>query len=132
MSLDFTTESVVVKTESIYQEAYSKPLEELFIFAYRIRITNNGKVPARLLRRRWLVTDAAGQLREVEGEGVVGQQPLIMPGQYHEYVSWIQLATPMGTMEGNYIMERPDENGGAEEFSVMVPKMLHFAPELSN
>ncbi|MEM9836508.1 MAG: Co2+/Mg2+ efflux protein ApaG [Bacteroidota bacterium] len=134
MSLpDYTTQPLSVSTESIYQYAYSKPLEDLYVFAYRIKISNQGKVPAKLLRRHWIVTNAAGQVREVEGEGVVGQQPLIMPGQSHEYVSWIQLSTPLGAMEGSYIMERPTSSPNeTEEFSVPVPRFVHVAPELYN
>jgi len=133
MSLqDFTTQPVSVSAVSIYQPNYSKPLENQYVFAYRIRITNHGKIPTRLLRRHWIVTDAAGEIREVEGEGVVGKQPLILPGDTHEYVSWIQLSTPLGAMEGSYLMERQLETGEVKHFNATVPRFLHIAPELNN
>lgn len=134
MSLsDNTTQPIDVAVESIYQPVYSKPLEDLYVFAYRIVITNHGAVPTKLLRRHWVVTDAAGQVREVEGEGVVGQQPTILPGQYHEYVSWIQLATPMGAMEGDFTMERSSgDDLGRVEFQAKIPRFTHVAPELFN
>lgn len=134
MSLpDYTTQPVAVSVESFYQKDYSKPLDDLYVFAYRIRISNQGNFPARLLRRHWLVTDGAGQIREVEGEGVVGQQPIILPGEHHEYISWIQLSTPIGAMEGSYTMEKINGNEGPTElFSAHIARFLHFAPELAN
>lgn len=134
MSLsDNTTQPISVAVQSYYQPIYSKPLEELYVFAYRIMISNHGNSPAKLLRRHWIVTDAAGQVREVEGEGVVGQQPTILPGQSYEYTSWIQLATPIGTMHGTFAMERPAENGlGVEAFQAVIPRFTHVAPELYN
>ena len=134
MSLsDNTTQPIDVAVESIYQPVYSKPLEDLYVFAYRIVITNHGTLPAKLLRRHWVVTDATGQVREVEGEGVVGQQPTILPGQYHEYVSWIQLATPIGTMEGDFTMESSSiDDLGRTEFKAEIPRFTHVAPELFN
>lgn len=132
MSLsDNTTQPIDVSVESIYQPVYSKPLEELFVFAYRIVISNHGAWPVKLLRRHWVVTDAAGQVREVEGEGVVGQQPTILPGQNYEYVSWIQLATPIGAMHGDFTMERT-KGGETEEFQAPIPRFTHVAPELFN
>jgi len=119
----------------MYQPDYSKPIEGLFVFAYRMHITNHGTTPARLLRRRWRITDGTGQVREVEGEGVVGQQPLILPGQTHSYVSWIQLAIPLGTMEGDYTMEgllSPNPHDTPQQFKVPIPRFLHLAPELAN
>jgi ApaG protein len=134
MSLsDNTIQPIDVAVESTYQPVYSKPLEELYVFAYKIVITNHSSQPAKLLRRHWIVTDAAGQVREVEGEGVVGQQPTIGPGENYEYVSWIQLATPIGAMEGDFTMERPTKNGlGLAEFKAPIPRFTHVAPELFN
>lgn len=127
-----TSQEVTVTAESLYQEAYSNPAEQQYVFAYRIRIANNGDRPVTLLSRVWEVTDAAGERRLVEGEGVVGEQPEIMPGQFHEYTSWVQFETPIGAMEGHYIMRRIGRNGQEELFPAIVPRFLNIAPEMLN
>ncbi len=127
-----TTQEVTVSAESIYQPSYSKPVEDQYVFAYRIQITNNGALPVTLLSRVWRVTDAAGGRRLVEGEGVVGEQPEILPGDSHEYTSWVQFETPIGTMDGHYIMRRVSRNGQEELFPVSVPRFLNIAPEVLN
>ncbi|MFT7119855.1 MAG: ApaG protein [Neolewinella sp.] len=127
-----TTQEVTVSAESVYQEAYSDPAKMQYVFAYRIRITNNSAVPVTLLARAWEVIDATGERKLVEGEGVVGEQPEIMPGQYHEYTSWVQFETPMGAMQGSYSMRRNNSRGREEFFPVQVPKFLHLAPEILN
>jgi len=127
-----TTQDVTVSAESHYQEGYSKPAEEQFVFSYLIRIENKGSHSVRLLSRAWEVIDAAGNRRLVEGDGVVGQQPDILPGHAHEYTSWVQFETPLGAMQGNYLMVRTDSRGNEEFFQVEVPRFLHEAPELLN
>jgi len=83
-------------------------------------------------QQQYSVIDATGARRLVEGEGVVGQQPDIMPGQYHEYTSWVQFETPIGAMRGSYVMQRTDRYGRGDLFQVEVPKFLHMAPEVLN
>jgi ApaG protein len=127
-----TSQEVTVSAESVYQEAYSSPVQRQYVFAYRIRIANNGSRPVTLLSRLWEVMDATGERRLVEGEGVVGEQPEILPGQFHEYTSWVQFETPIGTMEGHYVMRRTDRNGKEELFPAIVPRFLNIAPEMLN
>jgi ApaG protein len=79
-----------------------------YIFGYQVRITNEGKVPVQLISRKWLIVDARGRGHEVTGEGVVGQQPRLLPGQSHDYSSYCPLSTQWGTMEGTYQMKRDD------------------------
>lgn len=131
---DFTIDTVSVKAFSTYQSEYSVPVDNNYVFAYRVRITNRGQHSVRLLRRHWIVTDAAGQIKEVEGEGVVGQKPVLAPGQSHEYTSWVQLETPMGSMEGSFLMEQPanSPNDQSTFFRAEIPKFFHVSPELLN
>lgn len=130
---DFTTAPVNVEAKSIYEPAYSKPLEDIYVFSYVVKITNRGKRQAQLLSRQWVITDACGQARIVEGEGVVGQQPTILPGQTYEYSSWLQLETPIGAMEGHYVMEEQSEGRRKKRiFLASIPKMIHIAPEMLN
>jgi len=89
-----------------------------FVFAYSVRIENHRIERVQLLRRHWYIRDGAGNLREVEGEGVVGQQPIIPPHGWHDYVSNCILNTFEGSMEGTYLMRRP--NG--EVFEVLIPR----------
>lgn len=131
---DFTFDTISVKVRSVYQPDYSVPIDSNYVFAYRVRITNKGQEYVRLLRRHWIITDAAGQIKEVEGEGVVGQKPVLAPGQSHEYTSWVQLETPIGTMEGSFLMEKPAKSPNEEStfFQAEIPKFIHIAPELLN
>lgn len=132
--LDFTTSTVKVSSQSFFQPEYSSPAENNYVFSYLIRITNEGASPVRLLRRHWVITDATSQIREVEGEGVVGLQPILAPGQSHEYTSWVQFPTPMGTMEGRFLMEQlfSDPEESHRFFQAEIPRFLHIAPELMN
>lgn len=127
-----TTEEVTVSAAGLYQEEYSVPTREQYVYAYRIRIENKGIRPVQLLSRAWEVISGTGERRLVEGEGVVGQQPVIQPGHVHEYTSWVQFETPFGAMCGSYVMRRQNRWGGEEEFLVQVPKFLLIAPEVLN
>ena len=127
-----TTQSVTVSAESFYQEQYSEPEKQQYVYAYHIRIENQGARPVQLLSRAWEVINATGERRHVEGEGVVGQQPVILPGDQYEYTSWVQFETPIGAMRGSYVMSREDRRGREELFQVDVPKFLHVAPEVMN
>lgn len=86
----------------------SDPSIHQYIFIYQVRIVNEGDAPVRLISRRWLIVDARGNGHEVHGEGVVGQQPRLASGEFHEYSSYCPLPTPWGTMEGTYQMRRDD------------------------
>ncbi|MCX8211993.1 MAG: ApaG protein [Bdellovibrionota bacterium] len=130
--ISLTTQEIRVSAESIYQHEYSVPNKRQYVYAYRIQIGNEGNVPVQLLSRTWEVIDGTGNRRVVEGEGVVGQQPVIMPGQFHEYTSWVQFETPIGAMCGSYIMQRMDRFKEGTSFEVEVPKFMHVAPEMLN
>jgi ApaG protein len=113
-----TTENITITVRPLYLDGQSDAIARKFVFAYFIRIENNSSEPVQLLRRHWFIRNASDELREVEGEGVVGQQPLIHPNKGHEYNSYCVLDTFEGTMEGTYLMRRP--NG--ELFYVVVPR----------
>lgn len=119
------TEGVKVSVETTYQPEYSNPANEHFMFAYKIQIENLGEYSVQLLRRHWVIFDSNGSKREVEGEGVVGLQPIIQPGQHHEYVSGCNLKTDMGNMQGTYQMKRLVDN---ELFEVKIPQFALIAP----
>ena len=99
------TEGVSITVETFYQPSQSNPLSSEFLFAYRITIENLSTVPVKLLRRHWTILDSNGAVREVEGEGVVGQQPIIQPGDSYQYVSAANLRSEIGKMYGTYQME---------------------------
>lgn len=98
------THKIRVDVETCYLEEQSDPKERRYVFAYTITIRNEGRVPAKLLSRRWLITDSNGKVQEVRGEGVVGEQPHLQPGQGFRYSSGAVLETPVGAMEGTYYM----------------------------
>ena len=124
-----TTNGIKISVETYYQARYSKPVEMQYIFAYRIRIENLTSETVQLLRRRWRVVESTGEVREIEGDGVVGQQPVLGPGDRHEYVSWVHLATGIGAMEGTYLMQR---EAGAHHFEVRVPRFQLQATPILN
>lgn len=101
-------EGIQISVQTVYMPEQSKPRSGRFVFAYTIKISNEGQHPAQLRRRHWIITDATGEEREVEGEGVVGAQPLLHPGESFEYTSGCVLDTPHGAMRGSYTMLRPD------------------------
>ncbi|PWC21795.1 Co2+/Mg2+ efflux protein ApaG [Brenneria roseae subsp. roseae] len=117
---------VCVQVQSFYVESQSQPDEERFIFAYTITVRNLGRHPVRLLGRYWLITNANGRQTEVQGEGVVGEQPLIQPGGEFQYTSGTVLETPLGTMEGHYQMI--DHQG--DTFQVSIPVFRLAIPSL--
>lgn len=99
-----------------------------YVFAYTIAIANTGTIPAQLISRHWVITDAHREVQEVRGIGVVGEQPLLQPGQKFEYTSGTAIATPVGSMRGSYQMVAEDgEHFEAEipEFSLSMPRVLH-------
>ncbi|HEY6952827.1 MAG TPA: Co2+/Mg2+ efflux protein ApaG [Bacteroidota bacterium] len=115
-----TTQDITVTVRPVYLDGQSDMIQKKFVFAYFIRIENNGKDRVRLLRRHWNINHSNGRTEEVDGEGVVGKQPLILPGEAHEYNSYCVLETFEGWMEGTYLMQR--SNG--EQFSVTIPKFI--------
>lgn len=119
------TDGVKISVETIYQPEYSNPANEHFMFAYRVNIENLTENTVQLLNRHWHIFDSNGTKREVEGEGVVGQQPVIEPGDHHEYVSGCNLKTDMGSMKGSYEMERTVDG---VKFRVNIPEFYLIAP----
>lgn len=105
---DTTTEGIRIRVGAAYSLENSEPKVGLYYFIYRVIITNESEAPARLTARYWRICDANHEVEEVQGEGVVGEQPRIPPGESFEYMSGCPLATPWGTMEGYYVMERED------------------------
>ena len=111
-----------------YINDQSMPEEGRFVFAYTITVTNNGVMPATLLRRRWLITDANCKVQEVHGEGVVGKQPRILPGESFQYTSAAVLETPVGCMQGSYEMIADDGvefDAPIPVFNLSPPNTLH-------
>ena len=99
-----------------------------YVFAYTITVTNTGKVAARLLSRHWIITDANNEVQEVKGHGVVGEQPLVKPGESFEYTSGTAIATAVGTMRGSYQMVADDGthfDAPIPEFTLSMPRVLH-------
>lgn len=101
---------------------------ERYVFAYTITITNTGTIPAQLISRHWVITDSDNKVQEVKGLGVVGEQPLIKPGESYEYTSGSAISTPVGTMKGSYQMVAEDGvkfDAAIPEFVLSVPRVLH-------
>lgn len=121
-------ESIQIDVETAFLEDQSDPPEERYVFAYTITIHNTGKLPAQLLTRYWRITDANGKIEEVEGEGVVGEQPVIQPGKMHRYSSGAVIETPVGTMEGSYGMVNQEGVG----FRAAIPVFRLAVPGILN
>ena len=111
-----------------YMDDQSEPEADRYVFAYTITISNKGEVPATLLSRHWIITDANGKVQEVSGDGVVGEQPHLNPGERFRYSSGAVLETPVGAMQGLYRM-KTDEGDSfdapIEPFTLAVPGLLH-------
>lgn len=118
--------SVTVNTE--YLQDQSSSADSRFVFAYHITIANEGDDPATLLRRHWVITDGNNQIREVEGEGVVGEQPRLEPGEQFNYTSGVLLETAVGTMQGSYQMMLDS----GELFDAPIPVFLLSLPGIVN
>ena len=122
------TYAIHVQVETDYIAAQSDPESRRFVFSYTINIENTGDIAARLLARRWLITDANGQRQEVRGEGVVGEQPWLQPGESFRYTSGAILETPVGSMEGSYRMVADDGHpfdAPIPPFSLAMPGLMH-------
>jgi ApaG protein len=102
------TEHIRVTVQATYLDDRSAPDDNSYAFAYQVTIANEGHGRVQLMRRHWIITDGNGEVREVEGPGVVGEQPVLDDGDAHQYTSGAVLTTPVGTMEGTYEMHEPD------------------------
>lgn len=125
---DPTKHSIVVSPQATYIPGQSDEAAERYVFSYTITIRNTGTVAAKLLSRHWIITDARNRVQEVRGDGVVGEQPLIRPGESYEYTSGTALATPVGTMRGSYQMLADDGtrfDAAIPEFALSIPRVLH-------
>lgn len=124
MSYESVTQGIKVKVEPIYLEDQSSPGEDHYVWAYRVTIENTGARTVQLLNRHWRITDALGRSQEVRGPGVVGEQPLLKPGESFEYTSGTPLSTPSGIMVGTYEMECED----GSHFDVAIPAFSLDSP----
>jgi len=119
-----TTRGVTVRVAVSYLPEQSEPQRGRWFWAYHIRIENKGSLAVQLLTRQWLITDGRGHQHSVEGEGVVGEQPMIAPGASFDYVSGCPLTTPTGSMRGSYRMVGED----GEAFDAVIPRFALMAP----
>ncbi|HUX29672.1 MAG TPA: Co2+/Mg2+ efflux protein ApaG [Thiobacillus sp.] len=119
---------ISINVDTAYLAEQSDPSADRYVFTYTITITNSGTVAAQLISRHWIITDAEDVTQEVKGLGVVGEQPLLRPGEHFEYTSGTALATPVGTMRGTYQMVAEDGNkfdAGIPQFTLSMPRVLH-------
>jgi ApaG protein len=125
---DTTTRGIRIQVRSLYDEERSSPEENYYFFAYQVRISNVGQETAQLVSREWFITDGNGDTQRVQGSGVVGEQPVLAPGEAFEYTSFCPLPTAVGAMHGSYLMVL--ENGESFEaeiapFSLAVPHAVN-------
>ncbi len=119
---------IQVNTQVEYIPEQSSEEQDRYVFAYTITITNTGSIAAQLISRHWIITDATNSVQEVRGLGVVGEQPLLKPGESFEYTSGSAIATPVGTMKGSYQMVAEDGtkfDAQITEFTLSMPRVLH-------
>jgi len=122
------TNGIRIEVTSVYVPSQSAPSSKRYVFAYTVRISNEGSEVTQLRSRHWIITDGAGKIEEVRGPGVVGQQPTLRPGEHFEYTSGCVLETPRGSMRGTYQMHSPSgQKFDAEigEFSLAMPHSLN-------
>jgi ApaG protein len=119
-----TTRNITVSVRSFYLEEQSSPEDDRFVWAYRVSIENRGQETVQLMNRHWRITDKLGRLQEVKGPGVVGEQPVLKPGESFEYTSGCPLSTPSGIMAGSYEMSA----GGDERFDIEIPAFSLDSP----
>ncbi|MEJ7627363.1 MAG: Co2+/Mg2+ efflux protein ApaG [Ferruginibacter sp.] len=116
---------VKVSVETYYQPEYSNPLNSEYMFAYKITLENNNDFPVKLLSRHWYIYDSNGSMREVQGDGVIGIQPVIPTGNSYQYISGCNLRSEMGKMNGNYLFENVNNK---KTFEVNIPSFEMLAP----
>jgi ApaG protein len=122
------TNSIRVEVMSRYSPDNSKPLEDTWVFEYTVRITNQGRDTVQLLSRHWIITDGLDRTHEVKGPGVVGEQPVLAPGESFKYSSWCPLPTPIGKMRGTYQMT----GAGGKQFDIEIAPFALKAPYTVN
>ena len=118
-----------IEVETSYMAEHSEPDEDRYVFAYTITLVNKGSISATLLSRRWVITDSENHTEEVEGDGVVGEQPTLQPGEGFRYTSGTVIETPVGTMHGIYRMVAEDGqtfDTNIPEFVLSAPRVLHY------
>jgi len=123
-----SSNKIHVEVIPAYIKEQSDPVNNHYVFSYTVTIRNEGKQPAKLLTRHWVITDGDGQVQEVRGDGVIGEQPHLKPGEGFQYTSGTFMNTPVGTMQGSYQMVADDgEKFDAEipSFTLSVPNVLH-------
>lgn len=123
------TEGIRVSVRSAYIPEESSPRHSHYVFAYQVHIENESPYTVQLLSRKWIITNGTGQKQIVEGDGVIGKQPTLNPGEIHEYVSGCNFTTPIGKMEGHYLMVRKADGS---KFRVRIPAFTMAAPEVLN
>ncbi len=126
--VDSLQNNIKVDVETRYIEEQSNPEQNYFVFAYTITIQNQGQQTAQLLTQHWVITDSNHKVQEVKGDGVVGEQPILKPGEQFVYTSGTMLETSVGTMKGSYQMESADGSkfdATIEEFVLSTPRILH-------
>jgi ApaG protein len=124
MAYSETTHSITVTVKPVYLEDQSQPSENHYVWAYRVKIQNDGMETLQLVNRYWQITDALGRVQEVRGAGVVGEQPVLSPGESYEYTSGTPLNTPSGIMRGSYEME----TATGQRFEVAIPAFSLDSP----
>ena len=122
---NLTTFGITIGVEPYYQPEFSNPIEEKFLFSYRITIENNSDQTVQLLRRHWFILNAYGGIQEVEGEGVIGKQPVLHPGQSHQYSSWAPINSEIGLMYGHFLMVQKPLG---KTFKAQIPQFNLVAP----
>lgn len=125
---DTTTRGIRIQVESGYVPERSSPADAHYFFAYTVRISNNGSESAQLISREWIITDLEGRVERVQGPGVVGEQPLLNPGDSFQYTSFCPLKTPVGSMEGSYQMVTSD----GEQFDARIAPFSLAQPHAVN
>ncbi len=126
--MDDLGSDILIDVATTYVDEQSEPDSGRYVFAYTITIRNDGEIAARLKSRHWIITDANGKVQEVNGDGVVGEQPHLKPGEQFRYSSGAVLETPVGAMQGLYRMEADDGarfDAPIPPFTLAVPGMLH-------
>ncbi|MCH7401775.1 Co2+/Mg2+ efflux protein ApaG [Belliella kenyensis] len=124
-----TTDGVTVTVIASYQPEFSSPYQKHYVFTYKVKIENNSPFTIQLLTRRWEIHDAGDEFKIVEGDGVVGQQPVLEPGESHEYISGCNLKSGLGKMRGSYTMEKIQDGS---RFRVTIPEFQLIAQIFNN